>query len=333
MADILCRRRSTIYNYGTYNTALVPLDGERRYFDGVITDQQNDISVLGNGTGTVAQRPFLEVIRIHATGNVDLNDLRLAGNRVLIYNATAGTINVNINTTGTPVNVHLVTGRVMQLYFDGTRWTVVDCFVFHATGNISLADLRITGTRVMIWNSTAGTITVNINTAGAPVNINLLSYHMLYVYFDGSAWRIISPHKHNTNSTGRMYMLQETERPAAYILAAGNAVVFTDIDFSAYAPAGAKLLWLYVRLAFLGDGALDSVDVQFRQNGSGEADVDKMRSILVYYTNLGAGTIMGAASIIPVLCDTNRIVEYCVSNAAANVNVTIYGYNMEDDLQ
>lgn len=271
MANIPGRQRNIPYDYSTYNTD-IPLDGEREYFNSVFAGQQNHaLSVLGDGTNQANALPFVEPIIIHATANMSLNDLRISGNRVLV------------------------------------------------------------------WNTTAGTITVNIGTTGVPDNINLPAYQLLYVYFDGTNWRNAGgDHIHNNEFLGNPYMLAEGDRANAYILNNGSAVSpnWTDVDFSAYVPTGQYLkgLILFGRLTFTGNGALNNVQAFIRQNGSGVTDAFQTRIFDIGYSGLGAGVSLKCSSVFSVLCDSSGIIEYIVSNAQAALSLLILGYYLESRL-
>ena len=337
MANIPGRQKNVIYDYSAYNFAAnIQAEGERRYFDTVFSNTQNLLSVMGDGVNQADDLPFLEPIIIHATGNVNLNDLRLTGNRILLYNTTAATITVNIGTTGIPNNVQLIAYNMLQLYFNGTNWKIVDTFVFHATGNLNLEGLRIIGTKVIVYNTTAATITVNLNTAASPDNINLTAYNMLFVYFDGSEWRNIGGHIHNDEYIGKAYMLDESDRPNAWVLNGGNQVSpnWTDVDFSAYVPTGQYLkgLILLGLLDFNGDNVQDIQYALMRQNGSAETDIVRTRVIINGHSNLAAGISLKMSSVFSVLCDTSGIVEYIVSDTQADLSLTILGYYLESRL-
>jgi hypothetical protein len=329
------REQHVIQDFSTYNFASnIPLDGEKRYFDTVFTGVQNHaLSVLGDGITQADNLPFVEPIIIHATGNIDLADLEITGNRVIIYNTTAGTITIDI---GLSTNMQLITNCIVQLYYDGTNWKNIDTFIFHATGNLNLEHFRITGNRILVWNNTAGTITINLNTAASPDNINLLAYNLLDVYFDGNNWRNIGGHIHNNEYIGKLYMLEESDRPNAFVLNNGSQVSpnWTDVDFSAYVETGQYLkgLLLFGRLTFTGNGALNNVQAFIRQNGSSVTDTFQTRVMDNGYSGLGAGILLKTSSIFPVLCDTSGIIEYIVSDAQAALSLLILGYYLESRL-
>jgi hypothetical protein len=335
MSDIInARKQNVIQDFSTYNFAAnIPLVGEQRFFNNVKSDVQNILSVMGTGAAQADTRPFLEPVIIHATGNVDLTDIEISGNRVIIYNTTGATIEIDIDLSD---NIQLPTGCVIQMYYNGSAWRVVDTFIFHITGNFNLEFLRLTGTKVLIWNATAGTLTVNLNTAAAPYNIDLLSYNLLYLYFDGNDWRNIGGHVFDSNYLGKAYMLPESDRPAAWVLGGGNAVApnWTDVDFSAYVPEDDYLTGLILlgMLSFDGDNAQDTQYACIRQNGSAEVDDFKTRMIINGYSNLAAGTTLKTSSIFPVLCDTSAIIEYIVSDAVAGLSLTVLGYYKESRL-
>ena len=78
-----------------------------------------------------------------------------------------------------------------------------------------------------------------------------------------------------TLETGtRLHIIPETDRPVTWVLSAGSATSFTDVDFGSYAPSGATALLLKYGLRVTGDGALDSGIGYFRKNGSSITDTD-----------------------------------------------------------
>lgn len=115
------RRRNTIWDWSTYK-AFIPYSGERKYFNGIITGQLNNVSVLGNGLSSCQSLPFIEELIIHTSSNVDLEDLRVNSNRVTIYNTDLSTITIQIGTTGSPEYINLLSGEIIYLYFAVSAW-------------------------------------------------------------------------------------------------------------------------------------------------------------------------------------------------------------------
>jgi len=122
MADIICRRRVTIYDYSGYDTTLIPLVGERRYFDTILTGITQPCSVFGDGVNKVEDLPFLELIDIESNANISLEILRINRNKVIVKNIGGGGIVVNLGTVGVPVNFTLQAAGIKVWKFNGSDW-------------------------------------------------------------------------------------------------------------------------------------------------------------------------------------------------------------------
>ena len=117
------------YNLYDYSTALkskVLLSGEHKYFTSVITGQVSPVHVIGDGSTALSGLPFIERLDIYAAANVDLEDLRITGNKVKIHNSSAATITVQTGTTGTPTTENINPKCNVEAFFDGTYWRVED---------------------------------------------------------------------------------------------------------------------------------------------------------------------------------------------------------------
>jgi hypothetical protein len=180
------------------------------------------------------------------------------------------------------------------------------------------------------WANSSGTLEGIIN-CGHGYNIEGYSItdDALNQYYK---WKLNIDDTFDPNHTGRLYILQEDERPNAFVLNGGVQTSFTDVDFSAYVPSGVKALLLYIQLNWTGNGALDFAIIYTRQNGSSETDTIRLSTLQIGYTNLGAGVIMKGSTIAKVLCDSDGLIEYTVNNAATAAYITIMGYYMEDNV-
>lgn len=112
----------TIYNYGTDDLTEIPEAGEKRYFDTIITGSNSVCHVIGDGSSQINQLPFVSIVDIQTASNVNLETLRIQGNRVIVTNTHSSSITVNIGTTGSPINRTLNADEIVELRFDGSNW-------------------------------------------------------------------------------------------------------------------------------------------------------------------------------------------------------------------
>jgi hypothetical protein len=121
MEEELCRIRYENFDYATYKTD-IPFNGERRYMNNILTGIQHRCSVLGDGIKTVAQLPFLELIRIETDSSISFETLQIIGNVVLIKNTDSGDITINLGTAGVPVNYVLPSGYSQLFEYNSDGW-------------------------------------------------------------------------------------------------------------------------------------------------------------------------------------------------------------------
>lgn len=126
MAEFTYKFRETIYNYGTDDLTEIPLSGQKRYYTSVITGQVSPVYVLGDGTSRVNQLPFIDIVNISTASNVDLESLRITGNRVRIFNSHTAAITVQTGVTGSLTYENINTKCTSTAFFDGTYWRVED---------------------------------------------------------------------------------------------------------------------------------------------------------------------------------------------------------------
>lgn len=126
MGDINRSKRYVVQDYSTYSKTKVQLDGENIYFHSVITGQIKDVHIMGDGSSQINQLPFIESLEIYTASNVDLETLRIAGNRVKIFNSGSAAITVQTGTTGTPTYENINEKCSSVAFFDGTYWRVED---------------------------------------------------------------------------------------------------------------------------------------------------------------------------------------------------------------
>jgi len=121
MAEELCRIRHEIFDYATYKTD-IPLEGERRYFDTILTGITHPCSVLGDGSSQCDELPFSEIIKIETDININLEILKIEGNIVLIKNTNVSSITVNLGTAGVPINHTLEAGYIQMFIYNSDGW-------------------------------------------------------------------------------------------------------------------------------------------------------------------------------------------------------------------
>lgn len=125
---------------------------------------------------------------------------------------------------------------------------------------------------------------------------------------------------------GRKYLLQDSNRPASWVLSAGNDTTWTDIVFTPYVPYGVRAVYIKGLARFDGDGALDGGYMHFRKNGSSVTDLDQLPRMDAYRENMPAGLGMGTGSCIVVECDQSGIIEYATNNTGTENYVNLLGY-------
>lgn len=125
------------------------------------------------------------------------------------------------------------------------------------------------------------------------------------IYGQAEEWKVIG------GDVGTLKLIPEASRPAAYVLNAGTATSFTDVDFGPYRPVGTKALRLKFALLWTGDGVQDYAQVNLRQNGSAETDTERLILVGEQYSNLGSGVLRSMYGEIGcLLCDASGIIEY-----------------------
>lgn len=113
-----------IYDYSTYTLTEIRLEGEFQYFENVINGQVRPVPVRGDGTSRVDELPFVERLEISTAANVDLEDLRISGNKVKIYNSGSSNITVQTGITGSLTYTDVRPKTILKLYFDGSNWLI-----------------------------------------------------------------------------------------------------------------------------------------------------------------------------------------------------------------
>lgn len=126
MANIPISLKYGILDYSTFTKSKVLLSGEQAFFTSVITGQVSQVHVMGNGSLAVSALPFIERLEIIAAANVDLEDLRITGNKVKIFNSTSSDITVQTGITGSLTYENVNPYQTVKAFFDGTYWRLED---------------------------------------------------------------------------------------------------------------------------------------------------------------------------------------------------------------
>ena len=140
--EILSRRQYTIYDYSVYNFAAnIPLEGERRYFDTILTGITHPCSVMGDDVNQCDNLPFLEIVNIETAININIGILEISENRISIHNTGGGDITV---TTGAGTFT-LKSGAIRILKYSGAAWIRYPTFFdfldsIEVTGNLAIQD-------------------------------------------------------------------------------------------------------------------------------------------------------------------------------------------------
>lgn len=171
----------TIYNYGTDDLTEIPEAGEKRYFDTIITGSNSVCHVIGDGSSQVNALPFQEPVFISAAANVDLEDLRITGNRVIVYNAAGSTITVEIGTSGASNTINLLDEKVLEVLFDGTNWKRISQYAYnsHRLGDLYLlpSTSKSTGWTLSAGQSTSFTDVDFSSEISTPANAVVVQYY------------------------------------------------------------------------------------------------------------------------------------------------------------
>ena len=128
------------------------------------------------------------------------------------------------------------------------------------------------------------------------------------------------------NNIGTLHIIPEADRPDAWVLNAGAATTFTDVDFGTYTPAKVKGLYLKYMVRFGGNGVLDIGRVHFRANGSTGTDINKQVRVDIYRKDMTNGITIGQTGGISLECDSSGVIEYIANDAAVDLYLNILGY-------
>lgn len=414
MATYDYRLKYTIYDYSSEDLTGIPLNGEKRYYDTIISGQLNPVYVLGDGSSQVNQLPFIEKLEISTGSNVDLEDLRITDNHVQIYNSGSSNITVQTGVTGSLKYKTIRPKTILRLYFDGIYWRVENtnqaygintCKLYDDSGTLkmtigfinldngsgnelvyydSVETISITGITNSRWFTvelsrvgdvptlTAVELATDTNPYELPASIDSYYdpekggyYRVGTARIVGFGWKatggtlagilnvdsivegyagystgevighIYEWDKKNedikdrsSSYIGKLYLLDDTERPTGWILSAGNDTTWTDIIFTPYVPVGVRAVYIKGLSRFDGDGALDSGYMHFRENGSTTTDLDQLARLDAYRENMPAGLGIGSGSCILIECDEDGIIEYETNDALCENYVNLLGYSI-----
>lgn len=118
MSNISARSRHIIYNYSTYDTTKIPLEGEKRYFDNILSGITHPCYVLGDGVTQVSALSFIGIVHIETNININLSVLAIQGNRVCIVNTKNGSITI---TAGAYTRT-LYRNEIIEFRYNGSEW-------------------------------------------------------------------------------------------------------------------------------------------------------------------------------------------------------------------
>ena len=176
MANENKRLNYTIHDYSLYDTTKILLDGEIRFFDTILTGIIHPCSIIGDGSSQIQNLPFQEIIRISTASNINLEILRINGNRIFLLNTGVSSVTVNLGTAVSPDNYTLEAKSFIQLIFYSAAW--------HFMENKMNDDLEYEKyERAIVLNGNlvssdmssydvAGINTIMVNTAGGNVTVN-----------------------------------------------------------------------------------------------------------------------------------------------------------------
>lgn len=111
-----------INDWSVIKSTYTPFEGEIVYFENVINGQLNIVSVIGDGTNLVSGLYFKDVLEISSASSVDIQDLRVSGNRVKVYNSGSSTIEIEIGITASSIKFYLLPKNEVNLFFNGSVW-------------------------------------------------------------------------------------------------------------------------------------------------------------------------------------------------------------------
>ena len=77
MATFTYGKKYVIYDYSTDDLTQIPLLGEKRYFNTILTGITEPCYVLGDGSSQVNQLPFVDLINIETSSNINLETLKI----------------------------------------------------------------------------------------------------------------------------------------------------------------------------------------------------------------------------------------------------------------
>ena len=131
------------------------------------------------------------------------------------------------------------------------------------------------------------------------------------------------------HSVGTLHLIPEENRPPGWVFGPGTSTSFTDVNFSAYVPAGVKALLLQYAVIFDGNNVADYNGYNLRKRGSTETNVYKTVSVVAGYTNLASGVKMQHYGEVTCGCDSSGYIQYRTYNGVTNhgalyLNITGY---------
>ena len=178
-------------------------------------------------------------------------------------------------------------------------------------------------------DSGAGEVTIS----GGFVTMYLnRQYQKVTVVSNGSVWlkldgepSYISGH---ISMGGGLYSIPVESRNGSWDITNFAETSYTEEDWGSIAPAGVKSFEVSLLCRFVGDGALDGIQVCTRPASSSETDTVKTRIASSYYTNLGSADVMGATLRARIDCDPDGKFDMWCIGSGGSVYVSCLGYWM-----
>ena len=130
-------------------------------------------------------------------------------------------------------------------------------------------------------------------------------------------------------SAGTLHLIPAEDRPPGWVLGPGTSTSFTDVNFSAYVPAGVKALLLQYAVVFDGNNVADYNGYDLRKKGSTATSAHKVVNVLIGYTNLASGVKMQHYGEVTCGCDSSGYIQYRTYSGVPNhgaLCLTIIGY-------
>lgn len=140
-----------------------------------------------------------------------------------------------------------------------------------------------------------------------------------WIRIGGTGWRLVP----------------DAKRPTTPVVNGSTTrAEWVDVDLSSYVPPGAKAVYLWWVVGFVGDDAYDYCLAYVRKNGTSAIDGDQYLACLHYDVNCADTVTSQGKGSGWVECDTDRVVEYYTYGASGGradgiLTLNIKGYSYE----